>query len=88
MCDPVTAFTAIGGALLSSQMNKPPNMPSVSAPATPQASKAPNAQQVSGTMAGTGQGGGSPGAAQTLLTGAGGIDPNDLKLGKTTLLGG
>lgn len=39
-------------------------------------------------MAGTGQAGGAPGVAQTLLTGAGGIDPSTIGLGKNTLLGG
>lgn len=37
---------------------------------------------------GAGNSGGSPGAAQTLLTGPGGVDPAELKLGKSTLLGG
>jgi len=32
-------------------------------------------------------GGGSQGIAGTLLTGAGGVDPNTLQLGKNTLLG-
>jgi hypothetical protein len=38
-------------------------------------------------MAGAGQAGGSPGVGQTMLTGAGGVDPNTLALGKNTLLG-
>lgn len=54
----------------------------------PQATKAPDAQGVAGQMAGTGQAGGTPGVAQTFLTGATGVDPDMLKLGKSTLLGG
>lgn len=38
-------------------------------------------------MTGTGQAGGAPGVAQTLLTGAGGVDPSTIGLGKNTLLG-
>lgn len=54
----------------------------------PQASKAPGAQAVQADQAGTGQAGGSPGVAQTFLTGAAGVDPSTLNLGKNTLLGG
>lgn len=54
----------------------------------PQASKAPNSQAVQASEAGAGQAGGAPGVAQTFLTGAGGIDPSTLNLGKNTLLGG
>lgn len=54
----------------------------------PQASKAPSVQSVQAGQAGAGQAGGAPGVAQTFLTGAGGIDPSLLNLGKTTLLGG
>lgn len=54
----------------------------------PQASKAPTVQSVQTGQAGAGQAGGAPGVAQTFLTGAGGIDPALLNLGKTTLLGG
>jgi hypothetical protein len=54
----------------------------------PQASKAPTVQSVAADQAGAGQAGGAPGVAQTFLTGAGGIDPSLLNLGKTTLLGG
>ena len=54
----------------------------------PQASKAPTASTVINGQVGAGQAGGSPGVAQTFLTGPGGIDPSLLKLGKTTLLGG
>jgi hypothetical protein len=53
----------------------------------PQATKAPDANSVSGQLAGTGQAGGAPGIAQTFLTGASGVDPTTLNLGKSTLLG-
>ena len=56
--------------------------------APPQASKAPDALGTLKSQQGTGQAGGAPGVAQTFLTGAGGIDPSLLQLGKTTLLGG
>lgn len=54
----------------------------------PQASKAPTTQSVQADQAGAGQAGGAPGVAQTFLTGAGGVDPSLLNLGKSTLLGG
>lgn len=87
MCDPVSAAVGIGGALLASQMSRPPSMPDVKAPTTPQSSKAPTAQSVAAGVSGSGQGGGAPGAAQTMLTGSSGISMDDLLLGKKTLLG-
>jgi hypothetical protein len=54
----------------------------------PQASKAPGVKSVQTSQAGSGQAGGSPGVAQTFLTGAAGVDPSTLNLGKNTLLGG
>ncbi|MDI1301962.1 MAG: hypothetical protein PSX71_08665 [bacterium] len=67
----------------------PPKMPApYQPPPPPAASKAPDIQGVSAAMAGTGQAGGAPGIAQTMLTGAGGVNPDALKLGKTSLLGG
>jgi len=57
-------------------------------PPPPQASKVPDASTIQQQLAGTGQAGGTPGVAQTFLTGPGGIDPSLLKLGKNTLLGG
>jgi hypothetical protein len=54
----------------------------------PQASKAPAVQAVQAGQAGTGQSAGAPGVAQTFLTGASGVDPSTLNLGKNTLLGG
>ena len=90
--DPITM--AIGGAvlggLLGSQKEQPsmqmPQMPA--APPEPQAAKAPDSQTVRAGQAGMGQAGGAPGVADTFLTGAGGIDPKLLALGRTTLLGG
>lgn len=52
-----------------------------------QAAKAPTAGTARDGMTGTGQAGGAPGIAQTMLTGAGGVDPATLGLGKNTLLG-
>lgn len=54
----------------------------------PQASKAPGVQGVAAGQAGAGQAGGAPGVAQTFLTGASGVDPSTLNLGKASLLGG
>ena len=54
----------------------------------PQASKAPTAQSIQAGQAGAGQAGGAPGVANTFLTGAGGVDPSTLNLGRATLLGG
>jgi hypothetical protein len=74
----------VGGALASSTSKaKSPTIPAV-----PQAAQLPTAAQTVSGQAGTGQSGGSPGVAQTFLTGPGGIDPSLLNLGKSTLLGG
>lgn len=54
----------------------------------PQAAQAPGAAAVAAGQAGTGQANGAPGAASTFLTGAAGVDPSTLNLGKSTLLGG
>ena len=64
---------------------KPPK-PNI--PAMPQASQVPDANTAVKGQAGPGQAGGSPGVAQTFLTGPGGVDPSLLNLGKSTLLGG
>lgn len=78
-----------GGMVVSSMLAPKPNIPAPQAPITPpQASSAPQVQGVQAAMGGTGQAGGAPGAASTMLTGAGGVDPNSLSLGKKTLLGG
>jgi hypothetical protein len=59
------------------------------APATqvPNGPESQGASAAQAMMAGTGQAGGAPGVAQTLLTGTGGIDPSTLGLGRNTLLG-
>lgn len=72
-----------GEALLGGQ-----KLPSVSTPPQSQAAQMPNTMAAQQKMAGMGQAGGSPGIAQTFLTGSGGISPNLLKLGSSTLLGG
>jgi len=80
----------VGGMAVSSMLApKAPSIPAPQAPiAPPQASSAPQVQGVQAAMGGTGQAGGAPGAASTILTGAGGVDPNSLTLGKKSLLGG
>lgn len=79
----------LGGLLDGQQKPKDPTINIQQAPAAPesQAAKAPSASAVQGGMMGTGQAGGAPGVAQTMLTGAGGIDPKSLLLGKNSLLG-
>lgn len=54
----------------------------------PQAAQAPGVQSVAAGQAGAGQAGGAPGVAQTFLTGASGVDPSTLNLGRASLLGG
>lgn len=90
------AGIAIAAAVLGNVIgsaNKPKDMPTPMAPPAPppsQAAKTPDAQGVLGQMQGTGQaggGGGTPGVAQTFLTGPGGVDPSKLSLGKSSLLG-
>lgn len=77
----------VGGLLGGSQ--KQADIPAPPKPeAPPQASASPDVQGVRAGQAGQGQAGGAPGVAQTFLTGAGGVDPSQLKLDKTTLLGG
>lgn len=81
-----SAAAALGGMLVSQMTQQKPSAPQI--PAAPQASQAPDAAGTRAAMAGTGQGGGSPGIAQTFLSGAGGVDPSLLNLGRSTLLGG
>ena len=76
--------TAAAGALLSPDTEIP--APKDPTPA-PQASQAPDANVVRQSQSGSGQGGGSPNVASTMLTGSGGVDNSLLKLGKNTLLG-
>lgn len=91
------AAIGAGGAMYSAHQQKAASGDAIQAQketaaaaeaSRPQASKAPSVQTVQAGQAGAGQAGGAPGVAQTFLTGAGGIDPNTLNLGKSTLLGG
>ncbi len=77
---------ALGGAVLSSALAPKPAAPQLTPP--PQPSVAPDVAGTRASLAGMGQGGGSPGIAQTFLSGMQGIDPSLLQLGKATLLGG
>jgi len=72
---------------MSSQQQAPqmPNLPPP--PPPPQAEKKPNVASLYAGLGVTGQAGGQKGGGQTFLTGANGIDPNALMLGKPTLLG-
>jgi len=83
------AQAGLGAANLATTLMTPrASLTAPSAPgALPQAAQSPNASAISAGLAGAGQAGGSPGVAQTLLTGANGVDPNSLNLGKNTLLG-
>lgn len=74
--------------LLFGKMPDPVTPVAPQAPPDPQAAKAPDAASVAAGQAATGQAGGSPGVAQTFLTGANGVDVNTLNLKKNTLLGG
>jgi len=84
----------VAGALAGVAINymlapKQPKIPDpVAPPPPPQASQMPNMNVIQKQLAGAGQGGGAPGIGQTMLTGPGGVDPNQLTLGKNTLLGG
>lgn len=82
-----SAAAMVASAYMQSR-NKPqmPQAPAVTPP--PQAAQAPNVQGVAAGQAGAGQAGGKAGYAQTFLAGPAGVDPNSLKLGKPTLLGG
>lgn len=88
--DAVAAVFTAGISTLATKALDKPSIPKPATPATPpqsQSSKLPDAGSVAGDMTGTGQAGGSPGVAQTMLTGTGGVDPSTLTLGKNTLLG-
>lgn len=85
------AAAAIFGAVAAAALTPSPKTPALQkpeAPPQPQAAKMPDASAIARGQAGAGQAGGSPGVAQTFLTGPGGIDPSLLQLGKTSLLGG
>lgn len=91
MCEPMT-MGLIGGSLLSGVMSakqQVPNIPTpapVEAPPEQQAAKAPDTQQMLDEAKGTGQAGGAAGMAQTFLTPVGGVNPDDLKLNRKSLL--
>jgi hypothetical protein len=78
----------VGGQLLGGRQQSQPQTQAATPPPQTQDAKAPDQATVRANNMGTGQAGGSPGVAQTMLTGPGGIDPKLLKLGKNTLLGG
>ncbi|MET3122618.1 hypothetical protein AAKU67_002220 [Oxalobacteraceae bacterium GrIS 2.11] len=82
------AQTALSGVNLAKTLLAPtPHIAAPSAPPpTPQAAQAPNSNMISASLGG-GLGASTPGVAQTLLTGGGGVDPSTLNLGKNTLLG-
>lgn len=82
----ITSAVGMVGASVLAPKPKTPDIAASTPP--PQASQVPDANGVRTGQMGTGQGGGQPGVAQTFLTGAGGVDPSTLKLGKNTLLGG
>lgn len=81
------AAAFVVGAALAATVGKS-KKPDIPATPTPQGDKVPDADADITKNAGTGQAGGSPGVAQTFLTGPGGVDPSLLNLGKSTLLGG
>lgn len=86
----IAMMAAAGGAVAATALAPTPHIPAPPAPEVlpeSQAAKAPDTQEVLKTQNGMGQSGGSPGVAQTFLTGAGGIDPKSLSLTKSTLLG-
>ena len=72
-----------GGSPVQTAPPAPPPAPTQST----QPALAPQVQRVKTAQGGVGQAGGSPGVAQTLLAGPGGVDPGLLTLGKNTLLG-
>ena len=82
------AQTALAGVNLAKTLLAP--TPHIAAPAAPtpmpQAAQAPNGNMIQASLGG-GAGASTPGVAQTLLTGGGGVDPSSLNLGRNTLLG-
>jgi hypothetical protein len=88
---PEMAFHPIGGRMTlegggggKSKAPPPPPPP----PPPPQAEKAPDADLLRSQNKSRMSGGMSGGVSGTMLTGAGGVDPNTLEIGKQTLLGG
>lgn len=81
----IVAAAATTATAINSAVNAP-DAPKVAPPK--QGATAPDASNIRNSLAGSGQGGGSPGIAQTFLTGAGGVNPALLQLGSNSLLGG
>ena len=83
----------VAGLLASSLLGKaqqPATLPQptgVTAPPSLQTQAGVDPNTILSSLTGVGQGGGQKGVAQTLLTGAGGVDPSTLTLNKKTLLG-
>jgi hypothetical protein len=70
-------------ATMTQKAPKPPEVPTPEKP--PQAAKAPDVEPLKRKNQSAAA---AFGPASTFLTGAGGVDPSSLNLGKTTLLGG
>jgi len=84
--------TAVAGSFASSLIGGwfAPDTPTPPTPTDvpkPQYASTPDAQATRASMNNSGGAGGSPTAGGSLLTGASGVDPKDLKLGKNQLLG-
>jgi hypothetical protein len=86
MCDPITiAIVGAVGGLAMQAMQKQPSMPEPPKPVKPPQTKMPSGQpQGGGEQMQQGMG---PSNASTLLTGAGGVSPASLLLGRNDLLG-
>jgi len=86
----ISAAATVYGTIQSAKAAKKAagsGAPQIQQSAAPQASRAPDVAAYSAKNARAAIMGPSAGAASTLLTGAGGIDPTSLNLGKNTLLG-
>lgn len=86
----LTIGSLLGGALGSQSGSGMPDAPSAPPPAPAlQGGIAPDAAGITkGLQSSMGPGGADAGNSTTFLTGASGVDPNKLSLGKATLLGG
>lgn len=86
----LTIGSLLGGALGSQSGSDMPDAPSAPPPAPAlQGGIAPDAAGITkGLQSSMGPGGADAGNSTTFLTGASGVDPNKLSLGKATLLGG
>ena len=88
---PEMAFQPIGGRMTleggGGGKTKPPPPPPPPAP-PPQAAKAPDADIVRSKNKKAMSGGMEAGPGTTFLTGPSGVNPDDLTLGRNTLLGG